>query len=349
MKTNTPREIATYISLYSTLAFGGIVLPVMFLSDAGWIGWFFFGIALLASFLIALFISNLAIERFIHRKIKLIYKTIHRLKTQSKPTSVKLDYTTDVLSEVNKEVLEWARDNREEIDELRKQEAFRKEFIGNLSHELKTPIFSIQGYLLTLLEGGMDDPEINKEYLERADRNLDRLIHLINELDTITRLESGQTELEIEKLDIVDIVKDLFSALEYRAQQNEMEFELHDPTQKPIWVKADRSKITQVMTNLFINSIKYGDESGTIRVKFYDMDENVLIEIEDDGPGIAEEHLPRLFERFYRVDKSRNRHQGGSGLGLAIAKHILEAHGQSISVRSEVGVGSTFSFTLEKA
>ena len=349
IKTNTPKEIATYISAYLVLAFGLVLLPVIFYSNAGWVGWLFFGIALLAAFLVSLTIANYAIERFIHRKIKLIYKTIHRLKTQSKPTNLTIDYNVDVLSEVNNEVLQWAQDSRNEIAELKKQEQFRKEFIGNLSHELKTPVFSIQGYLLTLLEGGLEDETINQEYLQRADKNLDRLINLINELDMITRLESGQTHLELEKIDLVEVTTDLFSALEYRAQQNGIVFKFKDPNQKPVWVMADRSKITQVITNLLVNSIKYGRDGGYTKVRFYDMDENVLVEIEDNGTGIAPEHLPRLFERFYRVDKSRNRHQGGSGLGLAIVKHIIDAHDQTINVRSTEGEGSTFSFTLKKA
>ncbi len=349
MKTNTPREIATYISSYLVLAFGVVLLPVMFYSHADWVGWLFFGLALLVAFIVGLMLANFAIERFIHKKIKLIYKTIHRLKTQSKSATLTIDYNTDVLSEVNKEVLEWAQDSRDEIAELKKQEEFRKEFIGNLSHELKTPVFSIQGYLLTLLEGGLDDPSINKEYLQRADKNLDRLINLINELDMITRLESGQTHLELEKIDIVEITADLFSALEYRAQQNGIMFKFKEANPKPVWVMADRSKITQVLTNLLVNSIKYGEEGGFTKVRFYDMDENILVEIEDNGSGIAQEHLPRLFERFYRVDKSRNRHQGGSGLGLAIVKHIIDAHDQTINVRSTEGEGSTFSFTLKKA
>ncbi|MAX79306.1 MAG: two-component sensor histidine kinase [Crocinitomicaceae bacterium] len=349
MKTNTPREIATYIALYLTIAFGIVLLPVMFYSQAGWVAWLFFGLALLIAFIVGLVIANMAIERFVHQKIKLIYKTIHRLKTQNNPKNLTIDYSTDVLSEVNKEVLEWAKDNREEIAQLKKQEEFRKEFIGNLSHELKTPIFSIQGYLLTLLEGGLEDPSINREYLARADKNLDRLINLINELDMITRLESGQTHLELEKVDLVEITRDLFGALEYRAHQKGITFKFKENHTKPIWVMADRGKITQVITNLLVNSIKYGRESGVTQVRFYDMDENILVEIEDNGTGIAQEHLPRLFERFYRVDKSRNRHQGGSGLGLAIVKHIIDAHGQSINVRSTEGEGSTFSFTLKKA
>lgn len=289
----------------------------------------------------------MSIERFIHKKITLIYKTIHRLKTQKKSTA-SIDFSTNILKNVNKEVVEWARDNQLEIDSLKKQAEYRKEFIGNLAHELKTPAFSIQGYILTLLEGGLEDPSINRNYLLRADKNLDRLINLISEMDRITKLESGETPIIVEKFDLYELTKEVVEEVEYKAQKSDIELEIVDP-KKIINVSADKTKIAQVITNLVVNSIKYGKAGGESRIKFYDMDENILVEIEDNGVGIAEEHLPRLFERFYRVDKSRNRNQGGSGLGLAIVKHIIDAHKQTINVRSTEGEGSTFSFTLSKA
>ena len=347
MQINTPREIARNIALYTTLITGAIVLPVIIFFTEGIYPWLIYIAAVVGVYSTSYFMINFAIERFIHKKIKLIYKTIHRLKTQKKSAS-SINYNSDVLSDVNKEVLEWARDNRQEIDQLKQQAEYRKEFIGNLAHELKTPAFSIQGYLLTLLEGGLEDPSINRNYLQRADKNLDRLINLINEMDEITKLESGETPIEPEKFDLVELAKEVVEEVEYKAQKSNIELNLIAP-KKNIMVDADKDKIAQVLTNLIVNSIKYGKEGGKTSIKFYDLDENILIELEDNGVGIAEEHLPRLFERFYRVDKSRSRHQGGSGLGLSIVKHIMDAHKQTINVRSTEGEGSTFSFTLTKA
>ena len=351
MKYNTPREIALVISAVLTGVVGLVFIPILFIEGAelGWLQWLLYGASVLISFLVGYFVVNYSIERFIHRKIRLIYRTIHRLKTQKRPREVDLDFNADVLSEVNKEVVEWAQDNREEIDQLKKQEEFRRDFIGNLSHELKTPIFSIQGYILTLLEGGLEDPTINREYLSRADKNLDRLINMVNELDMITKLESGETHVDRERFDLVELFKEVFNSQEYRAKKRHMTMKFKDPNPKPIYVLGDKAKIEQVLSNLVINSLKYGEEGGKVTVRFYDMDENILTELEDNGMGISSEHLPRLFERFYRVDKSRARHQGGSGLGLAIVKHILDAHNQTINVRSTEGEGTTFSFTLEKA
>jgi len=346
MKYDTPREVAFYVAFYVAAVSAILLIPLLLLFTDGWQPWIFYLITILAIFGVGILTLNYGMERFIHRKIKLIYKTIHRLKTQ-RNTPKPIDFNTDVLSEVNKEVVEWAKDNREEIAQLRKQEEFRKEFIGNLSHELKTPVFTLQGYLLTLLEGGLEDPDINRNYLDRADKNLDRLINLINELDEITKLESGETLLEYERFDLVKLTEEVLDEVEYKARKSGIRLSIKDP-KKSVSVEADRSKVAQVITNLIINSIKYGKSEGETRVKFYDMDENVLVEVEDNGVGIAEEHLPRLFERFYRVDKSRARNQGGSGLGLAIVKHIIDAHNQSLSVRSQEGEGSTFSFTLKR-
>lgn len=348
MKNRTPREIAFITALYVAVIAGVLMLPAFLLYTDSWEPWLIYGVTVILIFAVAWISVNTGIEKFIHRRIKLIYKTIHRFKTQS-GNMEDLDLSKDVLGQVNTEVEEWARSNKEEIEQLRKQEQFRKEFIGNLSHELKTPIFSIQGYLLTLLEGGLEDPKINRDYLERADRNLERLTNLINELDEITKLESGERRMEFTKFDLVKHADDLVKELEFRAKESNVTLTVRDPKMS-VWVEADRSKISQVLTNLIMNSIKYSrEDGGETSIKFYDMDENILVEVEDNGLGIAADHLPRLFERFYRIDKSRSRHQGGSGLGLAIVKHIIESHGQTINVRSQEGEGSTFSFTLKKA
>ncbi|MDP4797828.1 MAG: ATP-binding protein, partial [Crocinitomicaceae bacterium] len=230
----------------------------------------------------------------------------------------------------------------------REQEEFRREFLGNLAHELKTPVFSIQGYILTLLEGGLEDDSVNRKFLERASNATERMTLLLEDLDNITKMEVNQIELDLTTFDIVELVEDVFKELELRAEGKKITLKFAKEYDQ-IKVKADRRKITQVLMNLVGNSIDYGSKKGNTTVRFYLMNDIVTIEVSDNGPGIDESELPRLFERFYRVEKSRNRNEGGSGLGLAIVKHILEAHNQSINVRSTIDVGSTFIFSLDKA
>jgi two-component system, OmpR family, phosphate regulon sensor histidine kinase PhoR len=288
------------------------------------------------------------IERFIYRKIKVIYKTIHSLKLGKTNFPDFLDVDSDILSQVNRDVINWANSKRQEIEQLKNREEYRKEFIGNVSHELKTPIFNIQGYILTLLEGGLEDEKINRDYLVRAERSVDRMISIVEDLDTVTRLESGQLTMENVKFDIVDLAKEVADSNERNASLKGIQILIKRKNEKALMVDADKDRIRQVITNLLVNSIKYGKQGGQTEIRFYDMEENILVEVSDNGIGIAPEHLPRLFERFYRVDKSRSRESGGSGLGLAIVKHIIEAHEQTINVRSTESIGSTFSFTLQK-
>ncbi|MEM9050656.1 MAG: ATP-binding protein [Bacteroidota bacterium] len=288
-----------------------------------------------------------SLQRFIYAKIKLIFRNMHSLNVDR--NAFKLDMSKDVLGDVNKEVVDWAEDRMAEIEDLREKENFRKEFVGNVAHELKTPIFSIQGYILTLLEGALEDPNFNRKFLLKAAKSVDRMTMLIEDLDTITQFESGNLQLEREKIDIVELTKEVIEQREEEAKLKNITISFSKNYDKPIFVDADSFRISQVLINLINNSIKYGSIDGNIIIRFFDMDERILVEVEDDGPGIDEEHIPRLFERFYRVDKSRSRHQGGTGLGLAICKHIIEGHEQSLNVRSEVGKGSVFSFTLAKA
>lgn len=288
------------------------------------------------------------IERFIHSKIRLIYKTIHNLKTQ-KGNEIDLNMGEDILKKVNRDVMDWADSQKKEIKKLKEKETFRREFIGNLSHELKTPIFAIQGYLLTLLEGGLEDPKISEKFLERANKSVDRMVNLIDDLDAISQLESGELKLQMDRMNILELAKDTLEALEIRAAERGIKLGFNQKYDKPIYVKGDVLRIGQVLTNLIANSINYGNENGETEIRFFDLDENILIEVADNGIGISKENVGRIFERFYRADKSRSRHVGGSGLGLAICKHIMDAHDQSMNVRSTVGVGSTFSFTLQKA
>lgn len=288
------------------------------------------------------------ISQFIDKKFRLIYKTIHNLKVGLKREPLTLDMSEDIFGKIREEVIEWDKINRREIERLTDQEEFRRDFLGNISHELKTPIFSIQGYILTLLEGGLEDDTINRSFLQKAEKSLNRMIEMVDDLDEIAKLESNRIELNLQTFNLISLTNEVIEAVEYKAKKKNIKLSISNEPSS-IMVKADASKITQVLTNLLMNSINYGKENGKTTIRFYDLAENILVEVKDNGKGIAEEHLPRLFERFYRVDKGRSRADGGSGLGLAIVKHILEAHQQTINVRSTLEHGSTFSFTLKKA
>lgn len=306
----------------------------------------------LLSVLVTLVICTLTfyylLQNFIYRKIKVIYKTIHRLKA----SSISIDKilrkpSFDIIGEVSSDVYGWAKENRKEIEQLKSQEIFRREFIGNVSHELKTPIFSAQGYIHTLLDGALEDKKVNKLFLEKASKSIERLSNLVEDLTKITELQSGKVSLDISRFSIKDLFIEAIDLLEDQFVQKATKFSFKKGNSKNLIVEADRQKILQVITNLLINALKYGRQDGHIAIGFYDLDKNLLIEVSDDGDGIAQEHLSRLFERFYRTDKGRSRNDGGSGLGLAIVKHIIELHHQTINVRSKVGSGSTFGFTLK--
>ncbi len=300
-------------------------------------------------FVFAFLIIRYTLNRFIYERIRLIYKTIHNLKlTKEKDKKQFIDRNT--IEEVNRQVLEWGEDQKKEIEQLKEMARYRREFIGNVSHELKTPIFNIQGYVLTLLDGGLDDPAINKEYLIKTELSIERMIAIVEDLEEISRLESGELTLHYSRFDLVELSKEVMEFLEIKAKKKKIRIYFAKSQDKPIMVDADKKGIRQVFINLIENAIKYGpEENGKIKISFFDMDENILAEVTDNGAGIEQKDLPRLFERFYRTDKARSREQGGSGLGLAIVKHLIEAHGQVINVRSTVGVGTTFAFTLKKA
>lgn len=286
------------------------------------------------------------IEQLIEQRIKLLYRIIKKGKI-SVQEPVKISLSKDILTEAEEDTEIWVKARSLEIDKLKEQEKFRKEFLGNLAHELKTPVFSIQGYILTLLEGGLEDEKVNRTFLERASRATDRIASLLEDLDEITKMEVDRFELNLKPFDIVDLAKEVMDSLEIPSTAKNITLG-YNKYYDSIVVKADRGKIAQVLTNLISNSINYGSEGGKTVVRFYALDDAIMIEVSDNGPGISEKDLPRLFERFYRVEQSRNRNEGGSGLGLSIVKHIIESHGQNINVRSTEGVGSTFSFTLEK-
>ena len=285
---------------------------------------------------------------YIQDRVRIIYKTIRRFKGSS--SNLNLDMSSDIVEQVNQDVMSWAESQIDEITNLRETDTFRKEFIGNLAHELKTPIFNIQGFILTLLEGGIEDPEINRKFLLKAAKNVERMSGLLEDLDVITKMEAGNLDIELVPFDLLDIVRETIESLEPKAKRNNIELRITKGMDgSKVMVLGDAAKLVQVLTNLIVNSINYGTEGGRTEVRYYDAEDSILVEVADTGIGIREEDLPRVFERFYRVDKSRSRHAGGSGLGLAICKHIIETHGQTINVRSTYGEGSTFSFTLEKA
>lgn len=299
--------------------------------------------------LLSYFTIQYLLDRFIYRRIKLIYKIISRAKS-SVPDKRSLQKMDDpVLDQVEQEVQQWAETQQKEIETLKTLEAYRKRFIGNVSHELKTPIFSIQGYIHTLIDGGLYDENVNMKYLERAASNVERLLTIVQDLEEISKLESEDLILDLQKFDIKALVREVFNDLEGNARQRNITLTFKEGADKSFYVMADREGIRQVLTNLLLNSIKYGIENGITKVSFYVMDKQLLVEIADNGIGMEEKHLKHLFDRFYRVDKSRSRESGGSGLGLSIVKHILEAHHQAVNVRSTPGKGSTFGFTLDKA
>jgi two-component system phosphate regulon sensor histidine kinase PhoR len=281
----------------------------------------------------------IVLEFLIFRKIRKIYL---QFSDGKKPA------TADEIGELEMSATRWIAERGEEIEQLKKLETYRKEFLGNVSHELKTPIFNIQGYISTLLDGGIDDPKINRSFLGKAEKSVERMITIVDDLQSISQLERGVLELNEESFDMVALVKDVQESLELRAKERNISFELFNDIAHPIFVTADKFRIRQVLVNLLVNSVRYGKEGGLTQVRVNDIGDKVLVEVTDNGIGIASEHLPRIFERFYRADKSRSRELGGTGLGLAIIKHIIEAHNQKISVLSTEGAGSVFSFTLNK-
>jgi two-component system, OmpR family, phosphate regulon sensor histidine kinase PhoR len=290
-------------------------------------------------------------ERFVYKRIRNVYKLIHNLKLgKDLKDALGEQIADDPIANAEKEVRDWAKQKASEINTLKEQAQFRKEFLSNISHEFKTPLFATQGYIETLQDGLIDDdPDIAKNFLEKASRNLDRLSYLIQDLDEISKLETGIIALTIEKFDVVKLIKECVEDLEGKASGSNIQIKYKGKANHPVFVKADRKRIQQVLINLIDNSIKYGKKDGHTTISIYPLFEQILIEVTDDGLGIEEKNLPRVFERFYRTDKSRSREIGGSGLGLAIVKHIIEAHEQNVNVRSTEGIGTTFGFTLVPA
>ncbi|MCK3683661.1 ATP-binding protein [Maribellus sp. YY47] len=301
-------------------------------------------------FFVATYFSILfIIRKYVIDRIKPIYNTIRDLPLSGKKMDEKVLDPNSLLLNVKTEVEEWAKTQLKEIERLKELEKYRKDFVGNVSHELKTPIFNIQGYVLTLLEGGLDDPKINKLYLKRTEKSIDRMVSIVEDLESITKLESGELKLNMTRFDIVKTVEEVIEMEHWQASESKISVQIINKPDRPVYVKADKKRMLEVITNLVVNGIKYGKKTGNVNISFHDLEDNIIVEIADDGIGIEKKDLPRIFERFYRVDKSRSREQGGTGLGLSIVKHIIEAHNQSINVRSVIDKGTTFNFTLEKA
>ncbi|WP_414652345.1 sensor histidine kinase [Galbibacter sp.] len=300
----------------------------------------------LCIFSFAFFVLQYRVERFIYRGVKKIYDDVSLLES----TSFQDQPVTTNMQTLTEEIEKFAKNKKVEIETLKIREGYRKEFLGNISHELKTPLFTVQGYILTLLDGAMDDKHIRKKYLVRANKGVERLIYIVRDLDMITRLEAGDLHLELENFDIVELIQGVFDMMEMKAHKKDITLTFDTIYKEPIMVYADRERIQQVVSNLVVNSIKYSKASSTTEVSIEDLVKNkIIVRVTDNGEGIEPQNLTRLFERFYRVDKSGSRKEGGSGLGLAIVKHIIEAHKEKIYVESVYGVGSEFSFTLEKA
>ncbi len=311
--------------------------------------WVIAAVSFVLIFLGSYLLIYYTLERFIYRKIKLIYKFISQTKaTKKEETYYKYILPLKGIDDVREDVEAWGRQRNEEIDLLVRNEKFRKEFLQNLAHEFRTPIFAIQGYIDTLLSGALENPDVNKRFLEKAARNVDRMVNLINDLDEISKLERGEQVIAKQNFIIQDLAKEVFESLSIRAEKKDIHFSIKKGCEHPLIVFADKEKIRQVIINLIDNSIKYGKQGGNIIASMYRIeDRRVLIEFSDDGMGIPERHISRIFERFYRTEEGRSRDVTGSGLGLAICKHIIEAHGQSMHVRSKEGIGTTIGFTLE--
>ena len=335
---------ALYISLFVTIV-SMILAKALFTFAQKDI--LLFGIIMLfISYTFSFLVIQYRVERFIYRKVKKIYDDVSLLESS---TFINQPITTD-METLAQEMRKFATGKKLEIEMLKIREEYRREFLGNVSHELKTPLFTVQGYISTLLDGAMDDKAIRKKYLRRAEKGVERLIYIVEDLDMITKLEVGDLNLEFSEFDIVELIQNVFDLLEMKADKKKITLAFENYYIQPIFVKGDKDKLQQLIENLIVNSIKYGKEGGLTEVSVINLTKKkVLIRITDNGEGIEKQNLPRIFERFYRVNKSGSRSEGGSGLGLAIVKHIIEAHKEKIYVESEFGIGSELSFTLERA
>lgn len=346
MKSFKPRLISFYFSLVVAVLI--VFIEVMFVKFTS-VNYLTFVTSFVVVFVIVFVTTSILVNSIIERRLKAIFRIIRDVSVdEARKTKVVSD-KFNLNFDVNSEVRRWAANKQKEIQRLKELEKYRKEFVGNVSHELKTPIFNIQGYILTLLEGGIDDTRINKLYLQRTVKSIDRMISIVEDLESINKLESGELKINKENFNIIKLTEEIFELEHMLAKERKISVEFTTNVEKPIMVHADRKRIMEALGNLIINALKYGKKGGYVRVGFFDLDDRIVVEVKDNGIGISKENLPRIFERFYRVDKHRSREQGGTGLGLAIVKHIMEAHEENITVKSQSDIGTTFNFTLLKA
>ena len=345
MKFTSPKKLSIFLSIFISLT---VVIFVYFSHFLNISLVIYLLIAFLFVFIIFYIIIFYGLKDYVTNKIKPIYKIIHNTNSSSNLTDETFA-ENDIISLTEKEVKEWKYMKIKEINSLRANEKYRKEFLGNISHELKTPIFNIQGYIFTLLDGGLEDKSINRKYLERTEKSVNRLVDIVEDLETISSLESGELKLKFEKFCLISLIEEIFDMQEVRANEKNISLNFTNIIKKHVFVYADKKRIFELISNLIINSIKYGNTDGNTNVEIFDMDKVVVVEIKDDGIGIAEKYHHRIFERFFRIEKSRSRNQGGTGLGLSIVKHIIEAHKQTINIKSTVNQGTSFIFTLQKA
>jgi two-component system phosphate regulon sensor histidine kinase PhoR len=346
MNKLSSRQVVIFLTFLLTIVAGiGWILLSVYSIEKYWI----MIIGIVIFFIVSFYLIQFVLNHFILEKIRPIYKIINYLPQKGNKSKITPWPGLVELSEVEHDVETWAQDQMHEIERLKELERYRKDFVGNVSHELKTPIFNIQGYILTLLEGGLEDPNINMLYLSRAEKSINRMISIVEDLESINKLETGELKPHYSVFDIVKVVEDVFELEHPLSKERKISLEFTNKPDKPILVNADKKRIIEVVANLVINGIKYGKLKGFVKVGFYDFDDKIMVEVSDNGIGIDKKNLPRVFERFYRIDKSRSREQGGTGLGLSIVKHIIEAHNQTINVQSVMDEGTTFTFTLEKA
>jgi len=336
-------RFAVRSSLFISLLLTLVVIGLLYWS--GGLVWYLPIAFAVFSLLFSFLVIQTRVERFIYKRVKRIYDEMSLLESSSFSSK---PITTDMKT-LTEEIEKFAKVKKVEIDTLKIREEYRRDFLGNVSHELKTPLFTVQGYILTLLDGAIKDKKVSEKYLKRASKGVERLIYIVKDLDMITKLETGDLNLKKQPFDIIELIRNVFELLEMRAAKKDISLTFDMEYLKPIYVLGDSEKIQQVLTNLLVNSIKYGHMNGTTEVSVENLIKNrVIVRVTDNGEGIPKQHIPRLFERFYRVDQSGSRKEGGSGLGLSIVKHIIEAHDEKIYVESELDVGSEFSFTLER-
>lgn len=346
-KNITPTKVVIIESIL--IASIGTILLFILLSINGLsFSYIFFIANFLIIFISSFVINYLYLKRYIYRRIKIIYKLIRSQKLKE-DNSDEIHLNKDIFYSVENEVKTWLSEKNKQLTDLKELETYRKNYLGNISHELKTPIFNIQGFIHSLMDGAIHDENVNMKYLKRASVNVDRIQTIIEDLETINRIESGQLIMDIRPFDIKILVDEVLEDIDIKRMEKNIKISYKEGALKNFKVIADRESIRQVLMNLILNSVKYGQVNGTTKIGFYDFDKHILVEIADNGIGIDEKHLKHVFDRFYRVDKSRSRDVGGTGLGLSIVKHIIEAHHQTVTVRSSLNLGSTFGFTLEKA